>query len=55
MNITQLTDEQLSARTDRLCQIFLASCELDHDYIELERALDAHFHEAQRREVFCNV
>lgn len=55
MNITQLTDEQLSARTERLCQIFLASCELDHDYIELERALDAHFHESERREVFSHV
>ena len=55
MNITQLTDEQLHVRTDRLCTIFLASCELDHDYIELEKALDAHFHEAQRLEVFSDV
>ena len=55
MNITQLTDEQLIARTERLTQIFTDSCELDHDYIELEKALDAHFHEANRRGIFQDV
>ena len=55
MNITQLTDEQLLSRQDSLCQIYMASCDLDHDYIELEKALDAHFHETNRRGIFSDV
>ena len=55
MNTNQLTDEQLRDRIERLKQIFLDSLELGNDYIELEKALDAHFHEANRRGIFSNV
>lgn len=55
MNITQLTDEQLLSRQDSLCQIYMASCDLDHDYVELEKALDVHFQETNRRGIFCDV
>ena len=49
MNINQLTDTQLFDQLDNLCTTYLATCELDHDLPELERTLDAHYHEANRR------
>ena len=49
MNINQLTDTQLISRLDYYCDIYLASCELDHDFQELEATLDSHYEEANRR------
>ena len=55
MNITQLTDEQLLRQQDNLWQIYDASCDLGNDYTELEKALDAHYHEVNRRGIFQYV
>ena len=49
MNLTQLTDSQLRDKLDHLCTVYLASCELDHDFEHLEFAMDSHFHECKRR------
>lgn len=49
MNLDQLTDTQLANRLDALAEVFLASCELDHDLPMLENELDCHYHEANRR------
>lgn len=49
MNLNQLTDTQLIQRLNAYCDIYLASCELDHDFQELEATLDNHYSEANHR------
>lgn len=49
MQLTQLTDAQLTARLDYFCEIYLASTEMDYDFKELESTLDDHYYEAHAR------
>ena len=52
MPLKQMTDAQLKGRLDYFCTIVLASCELDYDFEELEKTVDSHYHEANRRGYF---
>ena len=52
MQLTQYTDAQLMARLDQVVPIYLASCNLDHDFIDIETFIDNHYAEAERRGVF---
>mgnify|MGYP001418177955 CR=1 FL=1 len=49
MQLTQLTDSQLTARLDYFAEIFLASSAHDYDFPELEAQMDELYAEARSR------
>ena len=52
MRTNQLTDEQLKGNLNQLVDVYLASCELDNDFIHLEEQVEALYAEAQSRGIF---